>query len=187
MLKRLFLFKGSQQSAQAASTMSQEWQLAKSMYEFECKDIDGNPLKLDKYSNRVCLIVNVACKWGFTGSNYTQLQDLHAKYSSNGLSILAFPCNQFGGQEPGNENEIKDFVKKFNVQFDMFSKVNVNGDQAEPLFKYLKAKLDGTFGSSIKWNFSKFLINKQGIPVKRYAPTVAPKDIEADIQQLLKE
>lgn len=115
------------------------------------------------------------------------MQDLHRKYESQGLSVLAFPCNQFGGQEPKPENEIKEFVKKFDVDFDMFTKIKVNGDDAHPLYKYLKEKQGGTFGDFIKWNFSKFLINRQGVPVNRYAPTTAPKEIEEDIVKLLNE
>lgn len=133
------------------------------------------------------LIVNVACQCGFTGSNYPQMQELHRKYESQGLSVLAFPCNQFGGQEPNPENEIKEFIKQYSVEFEMFSKIKVNGEEAHPLYKFLKSKVDGTFGNFIKWNFSKFLINRQGIPVKRYAPTTAPKDIEDDIVKLLNE
>jgi len=110
---------------------------------------------------------------------------LHAKYNQKGLSILAFPCNQFGGQEPWPEAEIKEFTKKYNVEFEMFSKVNVNGDDAHPLFKYLKSRLDGTLGNSIKWNFSKFLVDKNGQPSKRYAPNTSPNDIEKDIVGLL--
>ncbi|CAN8010122.1 putative phospholipid-hydroperoxide glutathione peroxidase [Ixodes scapularis] len=117
-----------------------------------------------------------------TNKNYQQLQELHEKFAeSKGLRILAFPCNQFGGQEPGTEAEIKEFAKKFNVQFDMFSKVNVNGDQAHPLWKYLKHKQSGFLMDAIKWNFSKFLIDKDGQPVKRYAPTTEPLAIEPDL------
>lgn len=114
------------------------------------------------------------------------MQDLHRKYEKDGLSVLAFPSNQFGGQEPKPENEIKEFVKeKFDVEFCMFSKINVNGDNAHPLYKFLKSKLGGTLGDFIKWNFSKFLIDRNGVPFKRYAPTVAPKEIEDDIVKLL--
>jgi glutathione peroxidase-family protein len=122
---------------------------------------------------------------GLTGSNYQQLEQLHERYHDKGLSILAFPCNQFGGQEPGTEAEIKDFVKKYNVTFEMFGKVNVNGEKAHPLYKFLKAKQSGLVSDEIKWNFSKFLVDKHGMPVKRYAPTTAPKDIEKDIIEML--
>ena len=130
---------------------------------------------------------------------------MYAKYKDKGLRILAFPCNQFGSQvssknsfiiylyflhsslfqEPKSEPEIKEFVKQYNVEFDMFSKINVNGDEAHPLFKFLKKKCGGTFGSFIKWNFTKFLVDKNGNPVKRYAPNFKPLDIEKDIINLL--
>lgn len=117
-----------------------------------------------------------------TPKNYVQLEALHEKYSdSHGLRILGFPCNQFGNQEPGDEEQIKEFVKKYNVQFDLFSKINVNGDHAHPLWKYLKHKQGGTLGSFIKWNFTKFLVNKNGQPVSRYAPNVEPNSIEPDL------
>jgi glutathione peroxidase-family protein len=122
---------------------------------------------------------------GFTNGNYPQLQELHQKYNAQGLSVVAFPCNQFGGQEPGTEKEIKEFVQKFNVEFDMYGKINVNGENAHPLYKFLKAKQHGIFGEFIKWNFSKFLVDRNGLPVNRYAPTTAPKDIEKDIIELL--
>nr|AIL94180.1 glutathione peroxidase [Brachionus koreanus] len=175
-------------STNTKSEMAEEnnsWKQAKSIYEFSAKDIDGNLVELSKYKGRVVLIVNVACNCGFTGSNYPQLSELYKKHEKDGLSVLAFPCNQFGGQEPKPEAEIKEFIKQFDVKFDMFSKINVNGDNAHPLYKFLKSKVDGTFGNFIKWNFSKFLINKEGIPVKRYSPTTKPLEIETDILKLL--
>jgi len=121
-----------------------------------------------------------------THKNYTQLQQIFSKYQSQGLRIAAFPCNQFGGQEPWDEAEIKRWVhEQFGVTFDMYSKVNVNGGDAHPLFKWLKQKQGGTLIDAIKWNFSKFLIDRNGVPVKRYAPTVAPNDMVADIEKLL--
>ncbi|CAC5414520.1 GPX4 [Mytilus coruscus] len=142
------------------------WKKASSIYEFSAKDIDGNEVSLEKYKGHV-------------------LQALHAKYAeSKGLRILGFPCNQFGSQEPGTEAEIKSFVTdKFGVQFDMFSKINVNGNDGHPLFKYLKHKQGGTLGDFIKWNFTKFLVNKEGIPVKRYAPNTEPNSIEKDFEK----
>jgi len=117
--------------------------------------------------------------------NYTQLVQLHDKYSPE-LAILAFPCNQFGGQEPGTAEEIKEFIKQYNVQFDMFAKIKVNGDDAEPLFKYLKKKQGGMLGNFIKWNFSKFLVNKDGVPVSRYSPQTNPiPDVEKDLKKYL--
>lgn len=114
------------------------------------------------------------------------MQQIFSKYQSQGLRIAAFPCNQFGGQEPWDEAEIKRWVhEQFGVTFDMYSKVNVNGGDAHPLFKWLKQKQGGTLIDAIKWNFSKFLIDRNGVPVKRYAPTVAPNDMVADIEKLL--
>jgi len=169
-----------------ASGGDEAWKNAKSIYEFDVKDIDGNDVSLDKYKGKVCLVVNVASKWGFTNKNYTQLQALHAKLAEKGLAILAFPCNQFGSQEPGTNEEIKKFVQdNFGVQFDMFDKINVNGNQADPLFKYLKKMQKGTLGDFIKWNFSKFLVDRNGIPVKRYAPNTEPFSIEKDIENYL--
>ena len=127
----------------------------------------------------------MACLCGFTSVNYRELQELHRKYSEKGLSIVAFPCNQFGSQEPGTEAEIKEFVKRFDVKFDMMGKINVNGENAHPLYKYLKLKQHGLFGEFIKWNFSKFLVDRNGVPVNRYAPTTSPKDIEKDMVNLL--
>lgn len=170
-----------------ANSNDDSWKSAKSIYEFSAKDINYQDVSLDKYRGRVVLIVNVACACGLTAGNYPQMQELYKKYEPEGLSLLAFPCNQFGGQEPKPEAEIKEFVSQYGVTFDMFSKINVNGDGAHPLYKYLKSKVDGTFGNFIKWNFSKFLINRQGVPVKRYSPTTKPMEIEEDIVKLLKE
>jgi len=160
-----------------------DYKAAKSVYEFNVTDIDGNEVSMEKYRGHVLIIVNVACLWGNTNKSYTQLQTLHEKYAeSKGLRILAFPSNQFGNQEPWPESKIKEFVEeKFHVQFDMFSKINVNGDNAHPLWKYLKHKQGGTLGNFIKWNFTKFLIDKNGQPVERYSPTTEPFAIEKDL------
>jgi len=113
---------------------------------------------------------------------------MHAELAeSQGLRILAFPCNQFGSQEPGTDAEIKEFVKKYEVEFDMFSKINVNKDDAHPLYKYLKSKQGGTLGNFIKWNFTKFVVDKKGQPVKRYAPNTDPFSIKKDLDQYFKE
>lgn len=156
-----------------------------SIYDIEVKDIDGKVMTLKKYENRVMLIVNVASKCGYTGQ-YEGLQKLHSKYANKGLSILGFPCNQFLGQEPGTEEEIKNFcMSNFGVEFDMFSKIDVNGDDTHPLYVYLKEAAGGFITDTIKWNFTKFLVDRDGKVIKRYAPSVKPSEIEADIKKLL--
>lgn len=118
--------------------------------------------------------------------NYTEMVKLHKTYADKGLAILGFPCNQFGGQEPGTEAEIKAFAAGYGVEFDMFSKIKVNGDDAHPLFKFLKSKQGGTLGNFIKWNFTKFLVDRQGVPVARYSPQTNPiPQIEKDLQKYL--
>uniref|UniRef100_A0A452R199 Glutathione peroxidase n=1 Tax=Ursus americanus TaxID=9643 RepID=A0A452R199_URSAM len=141
-----------------------DWRCAQSMHEFSAKDIDGRMVNLDKYRGFVCK----------TDVNYTQLVDLHARYAECGLRILAFPCNQFGRQEPGSNAEIKEFAAGYNVKFDMYSKICVNGDDAHPLWKWMKVH-------AIKWNFTKFLIDKNGCVVKRYGPMEEPLVIEKDL------
>jgi glutathione peroxidase len=157
-----------------------------SIYDINVKDINGNEIGMEKYKNKVMLIVNVASKCGFT-NQYEGLQLLHEKYASKGLAILGFPCNQFLAQEPGSEDEIKEFCSiNFGVQFDMFSKIDVNGNNTHPLYQYLKSNAKGLLGSdAIKWNFTKFLVNKQGEVVQRYAPSTKPSEIEKDIVPLL--
>jgi len=153
-----------------------------SIYEFVVTDIDGNPVKLDRYAGKVCLIVNVASRWGYT-DQYAQLQALHGRYAKDGLAVLAFPCNQFAAEEPGTDQEIKKFaVSEFGVEFDMFSKIEVNGSGTAPLYNYLKKC---HHGSDIKWNFAKFLVDKNGIPVKIYDPEVEPNAIVDDIKHYL--
>lgn len=156
-----------------------------SFYDFNATDIDGNDVSMEKYRGHTCVVVNVASKWGLTNVNYTELVKLHEKYAeSNGLRILAFPCNQFGGQEPGTDAEIKTFAEGFGVKFDMFSKIKVNGDGTHPIFEFLKSKQGGTLGNFIKWNFTKFLVDKEGKPVARYSPQTNPiPAIEKDLQK----
>uniref|UniRef100_A0A0B7AXW9 Glutathione peroxidase n=1 Tax=Arion vulgaris TaxID=1028688 RepID=A0A0B7AXW9_9EUPU len=159
---------------------------AKSIYEFSALDIDGNNVSLEKYRGKICIIVNVACKCGFTNKNYKQLQAFHEKYADKGLAILAFPSNEFAGQEPESNENIKKFVQdSFGVKFDLFSKIEVNGKNAHPLYNYLKNEQKGTLGNFIKWNFSKFLINREGKPVNRYAPSTDPNSFEKDIEKLM--
>lgn len=155
------------------------YETAKTIYEFTAKDINGRTVKLDKYKGHVTIIVNVASQCGLTDTNYKQLNELYEKYGqSRGLRILAFPCNQFNGQEPGGLKDILQFTKQRGVQFDIFEKVEVNGENAHPLWKFLKKTQGGTLGDYIKWNFSKFIIDKNGVPVERLAPTVTPLELE---------
>ena len=157
-----------------------------SIYDFEAKDIDGTIKKLSEYKGKALLVVNTASKCGFT-PQFDGLEKLYKNYSNKGFQILGFPCNQFGGQEPGDENEIKNFCSlSYNVSFPMFSKIEVNGSNAHPLYKYLKKNSKGILGTEfIKWNFTKFLIGKNGEVLKRYAPTDTPEDIAKDLEELL--
>jgi len=161
---------------------------ANSIYDFTAIDIDGTQVSLEKYRGHVCVIVNVATNWGKTDVNYKQLVEMYSKYSeAAGLRILAFPCNQFGGQEPGTESEIKEFAtSKYNVTFDMFSKINVNGGDAHPLWVYLKQKQGGFLMNAIKWNFTKFVVNKEGLPVARLGPMDDPiPKVEDEVKKLI--
>lgn len=165
--------------------MEENWKDASSIYEFNALDIDGNDVSLEKYRGHVCIVVNVATKWGATDRNYRELVALYDKHSeADGLRILAFPCNQFGNQEPGTNEEIKEFAQgKYGVKFDMFAKIKVNGDEAHPLWKYLKEKQSGFISDAIKWNFAKFIIDKNGQPVARFATTTNPLAMEDDLQK----
>jgi len=157
------------------------------IYDFEVKTIDGKQESLAKYKNRVMLIVNVASQCGYT-KQYIGLQKLHEEYNAKGLSILGFPCNQFLGQEPKDDASIKSFcMTTFGVKFDMFSKIDVNGKNTHPLYQYLKTQATGFLGSNnIKWNFTKFLVDKKGKVIARYGSSTKPKDIAKDIEALLK-
>ncbi len=156
------------------------------IYQFEAITNRGDTVSLANYQNKVMLIVNTASACGFT-PQYEGLQKLYTKHQEQGLEILAFPCNQFKQQEKGTDDEIKSFCDlQFNIKFPLFSKVDVNGDNSHPLYQFLKTQAPGVLGSkAIKWNFTKFLINRQGEVVKRYAPTTKPAAIEADIEKLL--
>ncbi|KDP42818.1 hypothetical protein JCGZ_23760 [Jatropha curcas] len=157
-----------------------------SVYDFTVKDIRGNDVSLSEYRGKVVLIVNVASKCGLTQSNYKELNVLYEKYKSQGFEILAFPCNQFAGQEPGDSDKIQETAcTLFKAEFPIFDKIEVNGKNSAPLYKYLKSEKGGIFGDAIKWNFTKFLVNKEGKTVERYAPTTSPLKIEKDIQNLL--
>ncbi len=160
--------------------------MTESLYDFEVEKIDGNKQSMADFSNKVLLIVNTASKCGFT-PQYEGLEQLYRDYRDKGLEILAFPCNQFGGQEPGSEEQIQQFCDlNYQTSFPLFKKVDVNGDQAEPLYNYLKDKARGVLGSkSIKWNFTKFLVDKQGKVVRRYGSTTKPDEIRQDIEALI--
>jgi glutathione peroxidase len=146
----------------------------------------GGTEKLADHAGKVLLIVNVASKCGFT-PQYTGLEALYRKYKDRGFEVLGFPCNQFGQQEPGDAAEIASFCSlNYDVTFPVFAKIEVNGPQADPLYTYLKSEAPGLMGlTSIKWNFTKFLVDRNGKVVRRYAPTTGPEDIEGDIQRLL--
>ncbi|KAI5655501.1 hypothetical protein M9H77_32688 [Catharanthus roseus] len=150
-----------------------------SVYDFTIKDSKGNDVDLSLYRGKVLLIVNVASKCGLTNNNYTELNELYQKYKEHGFEILAFPCNQFGGQEPGTNDEIVDFVcTRFKSEFPIFDKVEVNGENTAPLYKFLKKAKYGIIGDNIQWNFAKFLVDKNGQAVDRYYPTTSPLNIE---------
>ena len=157
-----------------------------SIYDFSAKTLDGRDISLGDYKGKVLLIVNTASKCGFT-PQYEGLESLHRKYGERGLAILGFPCNQFGAQEPGDAAEIANFCSlTYDVSFPMFAKVDVNGDNTHPLFQYLKAAKPGLLGTEgIKWNFTKFLVDREGLAVERFAPTTEPADMVKDIEALL--
>ncbi|MBK7794054.1 MAG: glutathione peroxidase [Betaproteobacteria bacterium] len=157
-----------------------------SVFDFEVKDIHGKAVALSRYRDQVLLIVNTASKCGFT-PQYKGLEALHRKYQARGLAVLGFPCNQFGAQEPGSEDEIASFCElNFGVTFPLFAKVDVNGDDAAPLYRHLKHAKPGLLGSeAIKWNFTKFLVDRKGNVVERYAPNTEPDALAGDIEKLL--
>lgn len=160
--------------------------MAESIYQFNAKNNKGETVELKDYQNKVMLIVNTASACGFT-PQYEGLQSLYGEYQAQGLEVLAFPCNQFKQQEKGNNEEIQQFCNlTFNIKFPLFDKIDVNGENAHPLFTFLKAQAPGILGSkSVKWNFTKFLVNKEGRVMKRFAPTTKPENIKADIENLL--
>ncbi|BES90132.1 glutathione peroxidase [Nesidiocoris tenuis] len=160
---------------------------ARSVYEFTVKNATGEDVPLETYRGKVLLIVNIASLCGLTASNYKELVDIDQKYREAGLRILAFPCNQFGKQEPGTNEEVVCFARKNNANFDIFGKIDVNGPDAHPLYKYLKNAQSGWFGNAIKWNFTKFIVNKEGIPVERHAPTTPPSKLIPSIEKYLAE
>ena len=154
-------------------------------YDYTVKDAEGNDVSMKDYEGKVLLIVNTATGCGFT-PQYEGLQDLYEKYQEQGLEILDFPCNQFANQAPGTEEEIVDFCQsRYGITFKMFKKVEVNGETAEPLFKHLRKQKSGMMGDKIKWNFTKFLVDRNGNVVGRFSPTTTPEQIDAEVAKLL--
>jgi len=156
----------------------------KEFYTYHATSLQGEEISMEQYKNKVVLIINTASKCGFT-PQYEGLERLHEKFKSQGLVILGFPCNQFANQEPGGKSEIESCLLNYGVSFRIFDKVKVNGKETHPLFKYLKKALPGTLGGRIKWNFTKFLIDRKGKPVKRFGPSTKPEEIEETIKNLL--
>jgi len=155
------------------------------IYDYVVKNDEGKDVSMSEYKGKVLLIVNTATGCGFT-PQYEGLEELYKKYQSQGLEILDFPCNQFGEQAPGSIQEIKEFCQlNYDTNFPLFAKIDVNGENEEPLFTYLKSQQGGLFGSKIKWNFTKFLINREGNIVERFAPTITPDKMEKKIVELL--
>ncbi|WP_136418842.1 MULTISPECIES: glutathione peroxidase [Oxalobacteraceae] len=158
------------------------------VYDFNATSLDGKPVDLKKYRGKVLLIVNTASNCGFT-PQYKGLEAVYEQFKDKGVEVLGFPCNQFGAQEPGTADEIGAFCEKnYGVSFPLFDKIDVNGANAHPLFKHLKSEARGLMGSeAIKWNFTKFLVRKDGTVYKRYAPQTEPKELMRDIEKLLAE
>jgi glutathione peroxidase len=156
------------------------------VYDFSAKTIDGREISMKDFEGKVLLIVNTASKCGFT-PQYEGLEALHRKYGPKGFAVLGFPCNQFGAQEPGDASEIANFCKlTYDVDFPLFAKIDVNGDKAHPLFQMLKAQAPGLLGSeAIKWNFTKFLVDKHGQVQERFAPTTRPEALAGQIESLI--
>ncbi len=156
-------------------------------YDFKAKKMNGEEVQMDKYKDKVVLVVNTASKCGLT-PQFKELEELNKKYGDNGLAILGFPCNQFAKQDPAGNEEIQSFCQlNYGVTFDMFEKIDVNGEDTHPLYQFLKQEQKGTLGNNIKWNFTKFLIDKQGKVLARYAPVVNPLKIEDKIKELLRK
>lgn len=154
-------------------------------YQFSARSLQGKEISMETYKGKVILVINTASKCGFT-PQYEGLEKLYEKYKDRGFVILGFPCNQFGKQEPGTEKEIAEgCLVNYGVSFQMFSKIEVNGPNAHPLYKYLKNSIFVITGKKIKWNFTKFMINSKGVPVKRFSPATVPEKLVNDIEKLL--
>ena len=158
-----------------------------SFYEYSANNIFGDQVNMEEYRGKILLVVNTASNCGFT-PQFKELEQLYKEYKDKGLEILGFPCNQFGKQEPGTNKEVVEFCQlNYGVTFDMFEKIHVNGDNAHPIYKYLRKESKGIAGNKIKWNFTKFLIDPKGKVLKRYSPRVAPLDLKEDIESLINE
>lgn len=154
-------------------------------YDFKARKMNGQEVSMEAYKGKIVVVVNTASKCGLT-PQFKELEELYQEYKSKGVEILGFPCNQFAKQDSGSNEEIHEFCQlNYGVSFDMFEKIDVNGKNAHPLYKYLKNEAKGVFGNGIKWNFTKFLIDADGNVIKRYAPTVSPSKIKYDIEKLL--
>lgn len=154
-------------------------------YDFTAKKMNGQEVKMEEYKGKVLLIVNTASKCGLT-PQFTELEEIYKEYKDRGFEILGFPCNQFAKQDPGSNKEIGEFcLRNYGVTFTMFEKIDVNGENAHPIYKYLKSQAKGILSNEIKWNFAKFLIDSEGNVVDRYAPTTVPHKIKKDIEKLL--
>ncbi|GAA0108885.1 glutathione peroxidase [Clostridium tertium] len=156
-----------------------------SFYEYSAKNIDGKEINMSDYKGNIILVVNTASKCGFT-PQLKDLEELYKEYKDSGVEILGFPCNQFLNQEPGENKEVKNFCQiNYGVTFNMFEKIDVNGSNTHPIYKYLKEQEKGLLTKDIKWNFTKFLIDKEGNVIKRYSPATSPLKIKTDIEKLL--
>ena len=159
--------------------------MSENIYQFNFSQLDGEEVSLSKFKGKAILVVNTASFCGLT-YHYTGLEKLYQEYKKKGLVIIGFPCNQFGKQEPGTSEEINDFCNlNYDVTFPMSTKVDVNGKNAHPLFRYLKNELKGTLTNNVKWNFTKFLIDRDGVPFKRFGSTIEPEDISSSINEVL--
>ncbi|MEG1256246.1 glutathione peroxidase [Clostridium sp.] len=155
-------------------------------YDFSARKMNGQEMNMEEYKGKTVMIVNTASKCGFT-PQFKELEEIYKEYKDRGFEILGFPCNQFKQQDPLSNKEINEFCQlNYGVTFTMFEKIDVNGEEAHPLYKFLKSEAKGAFGEKIKWNFTKFLINSEGKVISRYAPTTSPISIKDDIEKLLK-
>ncbi len=156
-------------------------------YDYSARKMNGREVKMETYKGKVVIVVNTASKCGFT-PQFAELETLYEKYKDQGLAILGFPCNQFANQDPASNQEIQNFCQlNYGVSFDMFEKVDVNGPETTPLYQFLKEEAKGAFGGKIKWNFTKFLIDRKGEVIRRYAPATPPLKMEEEIKKLLAE